>query len=100
MQSKGFTMTHSSLSFDDSTHGDVAVGGQQLAVEKLGVIAGFLMGLVVGMAAVAEPMSSVGLPTWLTVPATVVTVALFTWAGHRVGTLAAGHLRRAARQRG
>ena len=88
-------MTHSSLSFDDSTHGDVAGGGQQLAVEKLGVIAGFLVGLSVGMVAVADPMSSVGLPTWLTVPATVATVALFTWVGHRVGTAAAGHVRRA-----
>ncbi|RZI81119.1 MAG: hypothetical protein EOP38_20375 [Rubrivivax sp.] len=90
-------MTHSSLSFDDSTHGDVARSGRQLAVEKLGVIAGFLVGLLVGMAAVAEPLASFGLPAWLTVPATVATVALFTWVGHRSGSAAAERFRRAAR---
>jgi hypothetical protein len=90
-------MTHSSLSFDDSTHGEVTPGGRQLAVEKLGVIAGFLMGLLVGMAAVADPMASIGLPAWVTVPATVATVALFTWVGHRAGTAAAERLRRTAR---
>lgn len=90
-------MTHSSLSFDDSTHGEVAVGRQHLAVEKLGVIAGFLVGLLVGMGAVAEPMGSAALPAWLTVPVTVATVALFTWVGHRAGTMAAERLRKAPR---
>lgn len=84
-------MSHTSLDFDAAHQ---PAGRQQLVVEKLGVIAGFLTGLLVGVGSVAEPMAAAGLPNWVSLPATLATVALFTWGGHRVGTLGAERLRR------
>lgn len=90
-------MAHSSLNFGDGARGDAPAGRQQLAIEKLGVIAGFLAGLFVGVGVLAEPMASAGLPSWASVSLTVATVALFTWAGHRAGTSATELLRDASR---
>lgn len=57
-----------------------------LGLEKLGVIGGFLVGLPAGLELVREPLLAAGAPTGVTGLATVITVALCTWVGLRVGS--------------
>ncbi|MBA4109447.1 MAG: hypothetical protein C0487_07630 [Leptothrix sp. (in: Bacteria)] len=56
-----------------------------LGYEKLGVIAGFLAGLPVGVGLVEAPLAAVGAPQWLGIVATVAVVAVFTALGLRGG---------------
>lgn len=57
-----------------------------LGQEKLGVIAGFLLGLPVGISAVGGTLTDIGSPQWLANTATIAVVAAFTWAGWRLAT--------------
>jgi len=54
---------------------------KQLEVEKLGVIAGFLVGLPLGLSLVQDNLLADGLPTWLAGGAAVATVVASTWLG-------------------
>lgn len=63
---------------------------QQLRLEKLGVIAGFLFGLPLAITEVGESLGAWGAPTWLQVVAGVLTVAATT----RLGLMAAAALAR------
>lgn len=56
-----------------------------LGYEKLGVIAGFLVGLPVGVGLVDAPLAAVGAPQWLSIMATVAVVAVCTALGLRGG---------------
>ena len=50
-------------------------------IEKVGVILGFLVGLVLAIGLVTEPLTSAGLPTWISVGAVFLVVAVSTRAG-------------------
>jgi|GWRWMinimDraft_5_1066013.scaffolds.fasta_scaffold00909_3 amino acid transporter len=56
-----------------------------LGYEKLGVIAGFLVGLPVGVGLVDAPLTAVGAPQWVGIVATVAVVAVCTALGLRGG---------------
>jgi hypothetical protein len=56
-----------------------------LGYEKLGVIAGFLVGLPVGVGLVETPLASAGAPQWLGIIATVAVVAVCTALGLSAG---------------
>jgi hypothetical protein len=80
-------MAHQSLNYDvvpgSGLEGEADRKG--LGYEKLGVIAGFLVGLPVGVGLVETPLASAGLPQWLGIVATVIVVSVFTSLGLRVG---------------
>lgn len=62
--------------------GDVKVReAHQLGVEKLGVILGFLMGLLVGFGLVATALIALDAPGWLTFIAGALVTAAFTRSG-------------------
>ncbi|RZI86383.1 MAG: hypothetical protein EOP38_01725 [Rubrivivax sp.] len=65
-----------------------------LGYEKLGVIAGFLVGLPIGVGLVDAPLSSAGVPQWLGIAATVIVVAVFTSLGLRAGMALAKRITR------
>lgn len=50
-------------------------------VEKVGVILGFLVGLVLAIGLVTEPLTSAGVPTWVSVGAVFLVVAVCTRVG-------------------
>ncbi|MGH6647156.1 hypothetical protein [Aquabacterium sp.] len=80
-------MAQQSLNYDD---GQVPVTESEadrkaLGYEKLGVIAGFLVGLPVGVGLVETPLASAGAPQWLGIVATVAVVAVCTALGLRGG---------------
>lgn len=54
---------------------------QQLRLEKVGVIAGFLVGLVLALAVVSAPLAELGAPDWLEATAMALTVAVCTRLG-------------------
>lgn len=80
-------MAQQSLNYDEGqvpvTVSDADRKG--LGYEKLGVIAGFLVGLPVGVGLVETPLASAGAPQWLGIVATVAVVALCTALGLRGG---------------
>ena len=77
-------MAHASSSFELSTlPQDTARGERPVTLEKAGVVVGFLVGLGVGVGVVHDAVATSVLPSWTAVPATVLAVALFTWAGLR-----------------
>lgn len=53
----------------------------QLGMEKIGVIAGFLLGLPIGFGLVGQLASSAGAPGWATFLVGAVVTAAFTRAG-------------------
>ncbi len=61
-----------------------------VALEKIGVIAGFIAGLSLGVNLVGQPLSDLGAPTWLAVVAVIPVVAMFTRAGLGLGRRLAG----------
>ena len=63
---------------------------QQLRLEKVGVIAGFLIGLPLAVSEVAGALSQAGAPEWLQVSAVIACVAATT----RLGLMAAAGLAR------
>jgi hypothetical protein len=63
---------------------------QQLRLEKVGVIAGFLVGLVLAVGVVSDLLGELGAPDWLEFAAGAVTVAALT----RLGLSAAAALSR------
>lgn len=63
-----------------------------LGYEKVGVIAGFLVGLPIGVGLVETPLMSAGAPQWLGIIATVIVVSVFTSLGLRVGMAMARHI--------
>jgi hypothetical protein len=65
-----------------------------LGYEKLGVIAGFLIGLPVGVGLVETPLASAGVPQWLGIVATVIVVSVFTSLGLRAGMALAKRISR------
>lgn len=67
-----------------------AVQRQQLRLEKVGVIAGFLLGLTLAVGLVSGLLVDMGAPDWLEFAAVVVTVAATT----RLGLFAAAALSR------
>ncbi|CAH0349436.1 hypothetical protein [Aquabacterium sp. CECT 9606] len=80
-------MAQHSLKYDvvpGSGH-DAEADRKGLGYEKLGVIAGFLVGLPVGVGLVETPLTAVGAPQWLGIVATVAVVAVFTALGLRGG---------------
>lgn len=54
---------------------------QQLRLEKVGVIAGFLVGLVLAVGPVSDLLGEMGAPEWLEFAAGAVTVAALTRLG-------------------
>lgn len=58
-----------------------AVERQQLRLEKVGVIAGFLIGLPVAVGVVGGPLAELGAPVWLEFAAVALTVAVTTRLG-------------------
>lgn len=54
---------------------------QQLRLEKVGVIAGFLLGLALAVGVVSEPLVALGAPEWLEFAAIALTVAVTTRLG-------------------
>ena len=58
-----------------------AVQRQQLRLEKVGVIAGFLIGLVLAVAVVSGAVVEMGSPDWLEFVAVALTVAATTRLG-------------------
>lgn len=54
---------------------------QQLRLEKVGVIAGFLLGLVLAVGVVSSPLVELGVPEWLEFAVSGLTVAVSTRAG-------------------
>lgn len=54
---------------------------QQLRLEKIGVIAGFLLGVVLAAGPVSNALAEVGAPDWLAVAAIGLTVAVTTRLG-------------------
>lgn len=67
-----------------------AVQRQQLRLEKVGVIAGFLLGLTLALGLVSGLLVDIGAPDWLEFAAVVLTVAATT----RLGLSAAAALSR------
>ena len=63
---------------------------QQLRLEKVGVIAGFLIGLALSVGWVGANLSDLGLPAWLEFAAAALTIAVTT----RLGLSAAAALSR------
>lgn len=63
-----------------------------LGYEKVGVIAGFLVGLPIGVGLVETPLASAGVPQWLGIIATVIVVSVFTSLGLRAGMAMARHI--------
>ena len=63
-----------------------------LDLEKLGIIAGFLFGLPIGIALLEGPLTEFDLPQWMVVATTFIVVAMFTWVGLRAGSVAAERL--------
>ncbi|MBC7701117.1 hypothetical protein [Aquabacterium sp.] len=64
---------------------DVEAERKGLGYEKLGVIAGFLVGLPVGVGLVDAPLTAVGAPQWVGIVVTVAVVAVCTALGLRGG---------------
>ncbi len=54
---------------------------QQLRLEKVGVIAGFLLGLVLALGVVSAPLVDLGIPAWLEATSLALTVAVCTRLG-------------------
>ena len=54
---------------------------RHLRFEKLGVIAGFLVGLPMALGAVGEVMHAAGAPAWVTDAGAVAAIGACTWAG-------------------
>ena len=78
-------MAHASSSFELSTLPQDTAGIERpVTLEKTGVVLGFLVGLGVGVGVVHDAVATSFLPSWTATPATVLAVALFTWAGLRV----------------
>ena len=69
---------------------------KQLQVEKLGVVLGFLAGLPLAVGPVSEALASVGTPDGLIGVAGVLTVAVSTAAGLRLGKAVAALLAKQA----
>lgn len=63
---------------------------QQLRLEKVGVIAGFLIGLALAAGSVSGALNDLGAPAWLEFAATALTIAVTT----RLGLSAAAALSR------
>jgi len=63
---------------------------QQLRLEKVGVIAGFLLGLALAAGSVSGALSDLGAPAWLEFAAIALTIAVTT----RLGLSAAAALSR------
>lgn len=76
-------MAQHSLKYD--AHGSEETDRKALGYEKVGVIAGFLVGLPVGMSLVEAPLAAAGAPQWLGIVATVAVVAVCTALGLRAG---------------
>ncbi|MDO9292964.1 MAG: hypothetical protein Q7U09_15380 [Hydrogenophaga sp.] len=68
------------------------VAHKQLEVEKFGVIAGFLLGLPLAVGVVSDVLVAQGAPDFLVALGVVMTVALTTAAGLRVGAALAARL--------
>jgi len=58
-----------------------AVERQQLRLEKVGVIAGFLLGLPLAVGLVSAPLADAGVPDWLEFAAIAATIAVTTRLG-------------------
>jgi cell shape-determining protein MreD len=56
-----------------------------IEMEKTGVIAGFLMGLLLAVSLVGLPMSDAGVPSWMVVAVVFALVAVSTRAGLALG---------------
>ncbi len=76
-------MAQHSLKYDTAQ-----VHRKVLDLEKLGVIAGFLFGLPIGIALMEGPLVDANLPQWLAVSVIFTVVALSTWLGLKVGSAA------------
>lgn len=62
------------------------VAHKQLEIEKVGVIVGFLAGLPLAVGTVSETLSAHGVADWLVGVAMVLTLAVSTAAGLRIGS--------------
>jgi hypothetical protein len=56
-----------------------------IEMEKTGVIAGFLMGMLLAISLVGLPMSDAGVPSWMVVAVVFALVAVSTRAGLALG---------------
>jgi len=77
-------MSHSAMRFHRTSAG-VGRSSPALGAEKLGVMGGFVAGLVLAVGTVHDAVLAQGLPDLAADGAAVVTVALVTWVGLRVG---------------
>lgn len=59
----------------------LATERQQLRLEKVGVIAGFLLGLALAVGWVGSSLADLGVPAWLEFAAAALTVAVTTRLG-------------------
>ena len=75
-----------------SLHANRALGERQLGVDKACVIAGFVLGLPLGLGVVSEQLVHAGAPQWAVVAGLVLTVAATTLVGMRIGDRLARHL--------
>ncbi|MDE2400340.1 MAG: hypothetical protein KGL90_01565 [Burkholderiales bacterium] len=68
-----------------------------LVLEKLGVIGGFLLGLLAGVNFIEAPLTQAGLPRGLVIAATVMGVAVIMRVGASLGAAAAERIDQARR---
>ena len=72
-------------SLNGVSQGNDSSDRQGLGHEKLGVIAGFLVGLPVGIGLVDSSLMTLGAPGWLGLVATLASVAVCTSVGLKAG---------------
>lgn len=103
MQSKGFNMAQSILKFHQHVRHEVtvdeAVQRKSLSVDKLGVIGGFVVGLLLGVGVVDVQLMALGVTPELSNLAMVVVLIAFTRVGQMLGHAAGDRIERQALQR-
>lgn len=87
-------MAQTSLNFDPVSKQAYATAAErkQLELEKFGVMAGFLVGLLLAVGVVNDHLAALEAPEWVSVTSGVLVVALATSAGLRLSTKLAKRL--------
>ncbi len=87
-------MAQTSLNFDPVSKQAYATAAErkQLELEKFGVMAGFLVGLLLAVGSANDFLAALEAPKWVSVAGGVLVVALATSAGLRLSTKLAKRL--------